>query len=326
MTRTAALALGLAVAMACGGLGPSEAGPGEPDAVAATPLALDHRDEVLQRRLERAIAGLDLGRLVAERRLGVALVELLPEDSLRYAGVNDDVMLYAASLPKIAALLAAFEAIEAGRIEETPRFDRTLTEMIRVSSNPAATEVVDRVGFEAIATTLQRPRYRLYDPAAGGGIWLGKAYDPRPAVVRDPLHGISHGATARQAARFFTLLDRGLLVSPERSRQMKSILGDPGIRHKFVRGLLDRPAARIFRKSGTYRTHHADAALVEHAGRRYVAAAIVDDARGETILQRLILALDDLVVGAQGGAAPGTPVANASQTGGFDSGTAGRVR
>jgi len=293
------LVLLVAAVLGCGNVGPAEIG--EPGRVepASPPVHLDDVDVGLQAALERAVEALRLGPAVRSERLAVALVDLSDPGRTRYAGLNDDVMMYAASMPKVAVLLAAFEAIESGRLDDTPALRRTLTDMIRVSSNPAATRVIRALGFPAIAATLQAPRYALYDREGTGGLWVGKAYDPEPAVARDPLFGFSHGATARQAARFFVMLDRGLLVNPERSREMLEMLGDPGIEHKFVRGLAGRPDTRIFRKSGTYRTWHADVALVEHGDHRYVAAGIVEDPMGGSILAELIGVLDDIVVGTE---------------------------
>ena len=77
-----------------------------------------------------------------------------------------------------------------------------LTRMIRNSSNSAATEILQRVGMDYLAELLQSPRYRLYDPERNGGLWVGKAYGKTPAWKRDPLHNLSHGATALQVARF----------------------------------------------------------------------------------------------------------------------------
>jgi len=259
-------------------------------------------DPGLEASLHAALESLGLARLVRGGRIGVALADLSQPGKIRYAGVNDDRMMYAASLPKIAVLLTAFDRVEAGTLKDSPQLRATLTDMIRYSNNAAASRAIRQVGFGSIAHCLQLPRYRLYDPDAGGGLWVGKAYDHQPAVARDPLRGLSHGATARQAARFFVLLNQGLLVSPEKSREMKTILGEPGIHHNFVRGLDRRPGATIFRKSGTYRSYHADAALIERNGHRYVATAIVEDPRGGRILERLIVALDDLVTGADSGA------------------------
>ena len=81
-------------------------------------------------------------------------------------------------------------------------------------------------------------------------------------------------------ARFYYLLDRGELVSPELTRQMKATLGDPGIRHKFVKGLESKPDTRIYRKSGTWRQFHSDSALVEGRRRRYILVGIAEDPRG----------------------------------------------
>jgi beta-lactamase class A len=125
---------------------------------------------------------------------------------------------------------------------------------------------------------------------------VGKAYASGRAYQRDPLHDISHGATTYQVARFYYLLETGRLVSPEYSREMKEMLGNPGIHHKFVKGLEEsRPDARIYRKSGTWREFHADSAIIERAGHRYIAVALAEDRRGGEWMRRLIVAMDDIV-------------------------------
>jgi beta-lactamase class A len=70
-----------------------------------------------------------------------------------------------------------------------------------------------KVGEETLLEILTSPRYRFDDPATGGGLWVGKAYGKVPAYRRDPLEGLSHGATAFQVARFYCLLDRGELAA-----------------------------------------------------------------------------------------------------------------
>ncbi len=105
----------------------------------------------------------------------------------------------------------------------------------------------------------------------------------------------SHGATARQAARFFVLLDKGMLVSPAASASMKAILSNPGISHKFVRGLSSHDEARVYRKSGTWRDFHADAALVEDGDRKWVAVGLTRHPQGSRMLEELIVVLDELV-------------------------------
>ena len=78
---------------------------------------------------------------------------------------------------------------------------------------------------------------------------------------------------------------------------MKTILSDPAICHKFVKGLQEcQPAAQIYRKSGSWRQYHADSAIVEHDGRRYIAVALAEDSRGGEWLKQLIVQLDDLIL------------------------------
>ena len=106
-------------------------------------------------------------------------------------------------------------------------------------------------------------------------------------------------------ARFYYLLDRGDLVSPELTRQMKAALGDPGIRHKFVKGLESKPDTRIYRKSGTWRQYHSDSALVEGRRRRYILVGIAEDPRGGEWLEKMAAPLNDLID--PGPSDPGAP-------------------
>jgi beta-lactamase class A len=77
---------------------------------------------------------------------------------------------------------------------------------------------------------------------------------------------------------------------------MKSILGDPAINHKFVKGLKAvHPDSRIYRKSGTWQHYHADSAIIEHDGRRYIAVAIAKSPQGGEWLRKLIVAMDNLI-------------------------------
>ena len=91
-------------------------------------------------------------RLIKKRRMAVAVVDLHGE-SPRFASVNGGVMMYAASLPKIAILLAAYQSFEDGNLQETPEIHRDLSDMIRSSSNAAATRVIDQVGIKNIFNT-----------------------------------------------------------------------------------------------------------------------------------------------------------------------------
>ena len=257
-------------------------------------------DPVLQRGLETCLTSLRLDKAVEQKTLAVALVDITDPSDPRMAAVNPNEMMYAASLPKIAILLGAFERIASGDMKLDAYVQTMLVRMIRRSSNQAATEMLNLTGKEFIADTLQSERYRLYDPDQNGGLWVGKEYGKARAWKRDPLRNLSHGATALQVARFYYLLDTGRLVSPECSRQMKSILADPAIEHKFVKGLKSvHPDCRIYRKSGTWRDFHADSGIIEHEGHRYIAVALAHSPKGESWLRDLIVALDRIICSPQ---------------------------
>ena len=262
------------------------------------PLALQEASApALQQQLEERLRHLKLDGAVRRGQLSVALVDVTDPARPRLAQVNGNQMVYAASLPKIAILLAAFERIQEGVLKLDAENRQLMTRMIRQSSNSAATEMINRVGRDYINDLLRAPKYRLYDARLNGGLWVGKEYGPGSAYQRDPLHNLSHGASAFQVARFYYLLQTDQLVSPELSREMKSILSEPAIQHKFVAGLqADAPQARIYRKSGTWREWHADSAIVEHDGRSYIAVALAQNPQGGEWLKRLIVELDGIIM------------------------------
>ncbi len=256
-------------------------------------------DPALQAQLEARLDALQLGGSVEAGQLSVALVDVTDPDQPRLAEVNGDAMLYAASLPKIAILLAAFQRVDEGELTLDDETRDLMTRMIRNSSNGAATAMIRKVGRDYINELLRSPRYRLYDESLNGGLWVGKEYGRGSAYQRDPMHHLSHGATAFQVARFYYLLETGQLVSSESSREMKRILGEPAISHKFVGGLLDAvPEAQIYRKSGSWRDWHADSAIVEHDGRTYIAVGLAQNPSGGEWLKRLIVELDGLIMDA----------------------------
>ena len=269
-----------------------------PGAVDPPPIEtqLPRVDLGLQQSLENVLSRLRLDGALRNHRLAVSLVDVTDLDDPRYSGVNDREMMYAASLPKIAILLAGFEKIAAGRMRYTQRVKEMFTRMVRFSSNGDASQAVQKVGFDYIAKVMTSPKYRLYDREDGGGLWIGKAYGgPNDYWRRDPLHNISHGATSYQVARYFLMLEQGQLVNPRYSAEMKEILSHPGIHHKFVKGLEGRPNHLVYRKSGSWRNWHADAALVEAGRKKYIAVALMEDPRGGEALVQLIRALDDVI-------------------------------
>ncbi|EMG36474.1 beta-lactamase class A [Desulfocurvibacter africanus PCS] len=258
---------------------------------------LNSRDSVLQHGLEERIRELGLNKAKQEGRLAACLVDVTDPAHPRLAMVNGERMMYAASLPKIAILLAAFEKADQGGLSLGQAERLSLARMIRRSSNTDATAMLAKVGRDYLIDVLESERYRLYDPAGHGGLWVGKEYGKAAAYRRDPLAGLSHGATAFQVARFYYLLHTGQLVSPERCAEMKTLLANSALNHKFVAGLRKTcPTARVYRKSGSWSVYHSDSALVEHDGRTYIAVALTADPDGSRWLEQLITAMDELVM------------------------------
>lgn len=265
---------------------------------ATTSVVLPGKDPVLQRGLDQVLAEPRYRSLRDERRLSVALVDITAPGRLLYAGVEDDRMRYAASLPKIAILAGVFDQIDKGNLEYTPELRAKMERMIRHSDNAVSSELIRLVGFQNIARTLQDPRHQLYDRRRGGGLWVGRGFGGLGVWRRDPIANTSHGATARQVARFFVMVERGELVSPWASAEMKEILSDPAIHHKFVLGLEEaRPRSVIYRKSGTWQNYHADAAIVERDGRTYIAVVLLESPTRSSggILASLIVRMDQLI-------------------------------
>ncbi len=258
----------------------------------------DRVDSELQARLEQRLnANAAWARLIRARKIAIGVVDL-SGDAPRFARVNGNVMMYAASLPKIAILLATYASLEDGSLVESEEVRNDLADMIRVSSNSAATRLIDRVGLAKIQAVLKNPAYGFYDEKRGGGLWVGKRYAKSGKRIGDPLHNISHGATATQVCRFFYLLDAGRLVSPERSEQMLRDLSDPRLHHKFVSQIEERaPNAKLFRKSGTWKQWHSDAIMVRGTRwRDYILVGMVESQDGESILRQVLPAIEEIIV------------------------------
>jgi beta-lactamase class A len=254
-------------------------------------------DAGLQKRLEGQLHRNRLwSRLLATKKMAVGIVDLSDPYRVKFARVNGDEMMYAASLPKLAILLAAAQALEDGRLPESAEILNDMRIMISRSDNEAATRMMDRVGFSNIVSVLIDPRYELYDTQRGG-LWVGKRYAKTSKRYPDPLMGLSHAASVTQVCRFYYLLAMGKLVSAPRSRQMLEMLCNPELHHKFVNALdVIAPEAKVYRKSGTWRIWHSDSALVwGPGGRQYIVAALVEDSHGEQILRDLIPAIETVL-------------------------------
>lgn len=262
-----------------------------------TPL-LQNKDDVLKSSLLAAFkSNKKIQALIKQKRLSLGLVDLADPNKPRFADINGDHMMYAASLPKIAVLLAVTDALEEGSIQMSDKLDNLMHRMIAVSDNSATTELIDLVGFDKIASVLQNDKYNLYDEKVGGGLWVGKRYGKGGARKPDPLKGLSHAATATQVSRFYYMLSYGELVSCERSNEMLGYLKDPLLHHKFV-NVLDKlcPGADVYRKSGTWRNYHSDSVLVlGEEWRSYILVALVDDPDGSAIVKQIISTVDGIL-------------------------------
>ncbi|MFC1776732.1 serine hydrolase [Pseudomonadota bacterium] len=265
-------------------------------ALEATRTLNDSGDLQLQHGLEELVEQQGLTDAIRAKELALVLVIVTDPENARLAELNGRNMIYAASLPKIAILLGAAVAIEEGRLQLNDTLKTDLDKMIRNSCNSCATRVLEMVGRQELLNILQSPEFGFYDKTKTGGLWVGKDYGPSAAYQRDPLSGLSHGATAFQTARFYYKLQTGTLVSPTQTRMMLDMLSDSAISHKFVRGLAAYPDLEIYRKSGTWRTYHADSALVRSEGLAYIMIALANNPNGGKWIEQLAAPLHELAV------------------------------
>jgi len=252
-------------------------------------------NQALETALKKEFQG-EYRHAVENKKAAFVVVDITDLQHPRVAGVNQDVMLYAASMPKIAILLGAFVKIESGEMPLNDETRSELTRMIRKSSNEAATAILKRVGIENLAAILKSEKYRLYDPKHNGGLWVGRDYSGGSVWKRDPLHNISHGTTAMQAARFYYLAVTGRLVSEQFFNDFAEIMSNPGIQHKFVKGIKkSNPDAEIYRKSGTWKNFHADSGVIvdKEKGYQYIIVALVEHPKGADGLARFAGVVDE---------------------------------
>ena len=262
------------------------------------PALRDSVDPELQKTFDKALTdyfGTEFWELAKAKKVGLTIADVTNQQRPRVAAVNGDLMLYAASLPKIAILLGAFVQIERGNLVLDDHLRQEMTRMIRKSSNKAATSVLNRVGIAELAAILQSDRYRLYDRENGGGLWVGRDYAGGPVWKRDPLNHISHGASAMQVARWYYLAVTGRLVDPQYQNDLAEIMGNPAIKHKFVKGLKDKLDTEIFRNSGTWKNFHADGGVVVHRKNEYIIVGLIEHPEGGEGLSELVVLVDDLM-------------------------------
>ncbi|MDM9630643.1 serine hydrolase [Robiginitalea aurantiaca] len=248
------------------------------------------RNRDLQTRLNKQLLGNPVfARLISSRKLCLGLVDLTDWKNPRYASINGKEMMYAASLPKIAVLLAVEDAIYKGEVEETNALREDMNQMIRYSNNSATSRIIDLLGYEKIESVLRDPENQFYEESEGGGLWVGKMYSRSGKTNREPMKNLSHAANVFQASRFYYRLAYGKLVSYDRSADMLEVMKDPALKHKFVHILGQiAPEAELYRKSGSWKSWHSDSILVWDTDRKYILVALTEDPGGEQIVRSLV--------------------------------------
>jgi len=258
----------------------------------------DSHDAELQAELDAALA--DRSQFwdgVKKRDLSVVIADITDLEHPKVAWYNPGLMLYAASLSKIAIALGALVEIDLGNLELDDELHQQLVNMIKQSSNQDATAVLNKIGIERLEEILQDERYgKLYDPNYGGGLWVGKSYSKDSKVQRDPLQNLSHGASAMQAARFYYGYMNGTILNKRHLPLLKEMFGKPGINHKFVKGLEGRDV-EIYRKSGTWQDFHSDSGIFARDQVTYIAVGIRQNlpAAGSNLVTNIRI-IDDLML------------------------------
>jgi beta-lactamase class A len=255
-------------------------------------------DAALQSRLEAMDASLRERFGMTTEQTSVGVLDLR---RLRLAMVRPDRIDYAASVPKIGILLGWFQAHPEAVMNLSAQTRHELGLMIKVSDNQMATKFSRELGLKEIQQAIHR--HGLYDPAHGGGLWMGKHYGAGGERLGDPVANHSHAATVRQLLRYYLLLEQGRLVSPQSSRLMREIFASPDIAHrddKFVKGLAGRNA-QVLRKAGWWENWFLDTAIVTGAGRHYLIVAMTHHPKGDAYLEEFARGVDELMMeGAEG--------------------------
>lgn len=181
------------------------------------------------------------------------------------------------------------------------------------ASNYAVASIVRDVGYAYMASTLLQSG--LYDPARGGGLWLGSDY--WKATWRGaPAGGSIQSATAGSLAALMTLLAQDRLVDAQSSREMKALLEktpvptthptiislfEQGLEEKISSSLILRTLSKLGVLKGNDDCVYFERRLDASAGAktlRYVAVGLRShpEPKGSAEMKELIKLLDDCIV------------------------------
>lgn len=256
---------------------------------------LDHQTQVdapLQQALFRLDTLLRVRYGMSEEHTALGVLDLL---SLRLAMIRPDHEEYAASVAKVAILLAYFEHSRDAAIPLDPETRHDLGLMIKSSSNERAAHFSRQLGLKRIQQVLNS--HGFYDPNRGGGIWMGKHYGEDSERFGSPVGDNSHAVTVRQLLRFYLLLEQGRLVSRPASAAMRDVFDSPDIPQdqiKFAKGLEGRGVS-LRRKWGSWQDWLHDTAVITGPGRYYILVGLTHHAHGDKYLEQLAHAVDTLL-------------------------------
>ena len=257
---------------------------------------------VLQTRVGRAVEKTLLEfahRDLASDQIAMTVVDLSDPTRPQWGSYRGKVPVYPASVVKLFYLVAAEQALETGRIRDTPELQRALRDMIVDSANEATHLVVDVLTGTTSGPELSEPELkdwfdrrnavnRFFESRGYTGVnankkpWCEGPYGREMQAI-ERFEPKRNALTTEATARLMTEIVTGKAASESRTRQMlewlkRDVQGpirDPEDQtHGFVGIALRDPAlrgARLWSKAGwTSQTRH-DAAYVETVdGRRWI--------------------------------------------------------
>jgi beta-lactamase class A len=172
-----------------------------------------------------------------------------------------------------------YDAWRTGFLKRTAADERRIHDMITESDNPAANELIDRLGMSQIRSWLLTNGYERIEVRHR----LLAAQPDGPNVV-----------TATEMTRMLLQIARLEAVSAEASREMRRVLLEQTRRTRIPAGLPE--GVTVGNKTGTLNGIVNDVAFVETPqGLRYTIAVLVDRAGGDAPTSRAIARLSRLV-------------------------------